>query len=187
VCFGVIAYRRTSVVTDTRRRCIIALCSRMGTLADIIQALRLPTPCGGTLLNWLIAEDEADIRMLVATMAQVWGHTPMPFESGQKVWDFLDKVQAGEHTDPLPEFALMDIRMPGRSGNEVALKIRGTAPIQNIPIVLMTAFVLTDDERRAMMTDYQVDHIINKPLPDFMELKSLLEGIIARKRNDTAR
>ncbi len=132
-------------------------------------------------MNWLIAEDEADIRMLVSTMVQVWGHTPMPFESGQKAWDFLEKVQSGEHTAPLPEFALMDIRMPGRWGNEVALKIRETAPIQNIPIVLMTAFVLSEDERRAMMADYQVDHIINKPLPDFMELKSILEDVIARK------
>jgi CheY-like chemotaxis protein len=133
-------------------------------------------------LNWLIAEDEADIRMLVSTMVQVWGYTPMPFESGQKAWDFLEKVQAGEHTAPLPEFALMDIRMPGRWGNEVALKIRETEPIQNIPIVLMTAFVLSEEERHAMMTDYQVDHIINKPLPDFMELKSILEGVIARKK-----
>jgi len=139
------------------------------------------------LLNWLIAEDEADIRLLVATMAQVWGHTPMPFESGQQVWEFLEKVQSGEHTAPLPEFALMDIRMPGRWGNEVALKIRDTAPIQSIPIVLMTAFVLNDDERQEMMTEYKVDHIINKPLPDFMELKKLLEGVIARKRNDTTR
>lgn len=132
-------------------------------------------------MNWLIAEDEADIRMLVSTMVQVWGHTPMPFESGQKAWDFLEKVQAGEHTAPLPDFALMDIRMPGHWGNEVALKIRQTPPIQNIPIVLMTAFVLSDDERRTMMDEYQVDHIINKPLPDFMELKSILEGVIARK------
>lgn len=137
-------------------------------------------------MNWLIAEDEADIRMLVATMAQVWGHKPMPFESGQKVWDFLERIQSGEHTAPLPDFALMDIRMPGKWGNEVALKIRETPGIQDIPIVLMTAFVLSDDERQAMMTEYQVDHIINKPLPDFVELKALLEGVIAAKRQSNS-
>lgn len=132
-------------------------------------------------MYWLIAEDEADIRMLVSTMTQVWGHTPMAFESGQKAWDFLEKVQSGEHTTPLPEFALMDIRMPGHWGNEVARKIRETDAVQHIPIVLMTAFVLSDEERYAMMNEYGVDGIINKPLPDFMELKRILEDIINRK------
>jgi two-component system, OmpR family, alkaline phosphatase synthesis response regulator PhoP len=132
-------------------------------------------------LYWLIAEDEADIRMLVSTMTQVWGHTPMPFESGQKAWDFLESVERGEYTKPLPEFALMDIRMPGYWGNEVAKKIRETTAVKDIPIVLMTAFVLSEEERRTMMTDYGVDQIINKPLPDFMELRRILEEVIARK------
>jgi len=136
-------------------------------------------------LNWLIAEDEADIRMLVSTMTRLWGHHPMPFESGQKAWEFLDRVQTGEHQSPLPEFALMDIRMPGYWGNEIAHKIRQTAPIRNIPIVLMTAFVLSEQERRAMMSEYGVDYIVNKPLPDFMELKTLIDGIIARKAQET--
>jgi len=132
-------------------------------------------------LYWLIVEDEADIRNLVATMAQVWGHTPIVFESGQRAWDWLDTVEAGQ-AKPLPEFALMDIRMPGYRGDEVAARIRRTEALQHIPIVLMTAFVLSDEERREMMRQSGVDEIINKPLPDFMSLKSLLEGIIARKR-----
>jgi CheY-like chemotaxis protein len=133
-------------------------------------------------LYWLIAEDESDIRMLVTTMTQVWGHTPLTFESGQRAWDFLESIESGTHTQPLPEFALMDIRMPGYWGNEVAKKIRETRAVSHIPIVLMTAFVLSDEERRTMMTDYGVDQIINKPLPDFLELKRILEDVIARKR-----
>jgi CheY-like chemotaxis protein len=135
-------------------------------------------------LYWLIAEDEADIRMLVTTMTQVWGHTPLAFESGQRAWDFLEQIESGAYTGPLPEFALMDIRMPGHWGNEVALKIRNTPGVENIPIVLMTAFVLSEEERYSMMNEYGVDHIINKPLPDFGELKRTLEGVIAYKRGE---
>lgn len=133
-------------------------------------------------MYWMIAEDETDIRMLVSTMAQVWGHTPIVFESGQKAWDFLESVSSGTHTAPLPDFALMDIRMPGPWGNEVAKRIRSTAPIAHIPIVLMTAFVLSEDERRTMMADFGVDEIINKPLPDFMDLKRILDNVIAKKQ-----
>lgn len=135
-------------------------------------------------MYWLIAEDEADIRMLVTTMTQVWGHTPLAFESGQRAWDFLEQIESGAYTGPLPEFALMDIRMPGHWGNEVALKIRNTPGVENIPIVLMTAFVLSEEERYSMMNEYGVDHIINKPLPDFSDLKRTLEGVIAYKRGE---
>lgn len=132
-------------------------------------------------MNWLIAEDETDIRNLVVMMAQVWGHNPMPFENGQKAWDFLDEVESGAYTGPLPEFALMDIRMPGKRGNEVSQRIRTVEAVQHIPIVLMTAFVMSDDERHSMMEEYGVDQIINKPLPDFQQLNVILHDIISKK------
>jgi DNA-binding response OmpR family regulator len=130
---------------------------------------------------WLIAEDEADILNLVATMCQVWGHSPMTFDSGQKVWDWLDEVEAGRYNGPLPQFALLDIRMPGKRGNEVANRMRQVATMKQIPIALMTAFGLSSDERTAMLENDGVDYIINKPLPSFEELRTLLQRIIDSK------
>ena len=134
----------------------------------------------------MIAEDEADIRTLVTTMAQVWGHTTIAFESGHKAWDFLDSVNDGSNSGALPEFALMDIRMPGYRGDEVARRIRQTSSMATIPIELMTAFILSDDEVQAMKAEFGIDHIINKPLPDFMELKATLENVIAKKKRENA-
>jgi CheY-like chemotaxis protein len=131
----------------------------------------------------MIAEDEADIRNLVATMASVWGHTTITFESGQKAWDWMDTIENGTNNDPLPEFALMDIRMPGYRGDEVAERIRKISAISDIPIVLMTAFVLSEDERQDMMRKSGVDKMINKPLPEFGELKTLLHEVIDNKNN----
>ncbi|MGB7338457.1 MAG: response regulator [Phototrophicaceae bacterium] len=129
----------------------------------------------------MIAEDETDIRNLVVTMAGVWGHSTLAFESGTKAWEFLDAVNEGSFDGDLPQFALMDIRMPGPRGDEIAQRIRQTPAISNIPIVLMTAFALSDDEMRTMRAETGVDFIINKPLPDFMQLKNILETIIANK------
>jgi two-component system sensor histidine kinase/response regulator len=139
----------------------------------------------GVTLNWLIVEDEADIRNLVVMMCQVWGNTPMPYESGQKAWDWLDTVEDGTYTGTLPEFALMDIRMPGKRGNEIAERIRTVEKLKHIPIVLMTAFVMSDDEMERMRKDFGVDEVINKPLPDFDQLRAILYGIIERKKNST--
>src|SRR5690606_41520930 len=98
-------------------------------------------------------------------MCTVWGHNPLVFENGQRVWDYLDQVEQGEGSEPVPEFVLMDIRMPGKRGNEIALRMRSIEPFKQVPIVLMTAFALTEDEMTQMRNDYAVDHIINKPLP----------------------
>jgi len=131
---------------------------------------------------WMIAEDEADIRNLVTMMAQAWGHQPLPYPTGTKAWEFLDEVEAGTYDGPLPEFALMDIRMPGPKGNEIAHRIRTIPAIENIPIVLMTAFSLDDEERAAMLTN-GADRIIAKPLPDFAQLQSILNKVIEDKSN----
>jgi len=132
-------------------------------------------------LHWLIAEDETDIRNLVSMMAQVWGHTTMHFESGTKMWDWLDEVEAGKISDALPDFALMDIRMPGKRGNELSKRVREIDALKNIPIVLMTAFVMSEEEMNQMRDEFGVDHVVNKPLPDFDKLKSILDDVIKSK------
>ena len=137
----------------------------------------------GCNLNWLIAEDEADIRNLVAMMAQVWGHNPITFENGDKIWEWLDAVDAGSYQGLLPDFALMDIRMPGKRGNELAKRIRNTERIRHIPIVLMTAFVLSDEEINNMRNEYGIDAVLNKPLPDFDRLKGILDDVITKKQS----
>lgn len=132
-------------------------------------------------MTWLIAEDEADIRNLIAMMCQAWGHIPMTFENGQRVWEWLDGIERDGSTQ-LPELILMDIRMPGKKGNELAQRMRTIPVFQDTPIVLMTAFTLNERERRDIMMADGVDHILNKPLPDFDQMRNLLHNIVAQKR-----
>lgn len=136
-------------------------------------------------MNWLIVEDEADIRNLVAMMAQVWGHEAITFDNGQKVWEWLDQIDKGQYNGAMPDFALMDIRMPGKRGNEICKRMREIDPLKHIPVVLMTAFVMGDDEINHMRQDFGVDHVINKPLPDFDRLRVVLHDIISEKQGSS--
>jgi CheY-like chemotaxis protein len=135
----------------------------------------------------MLVEDEVDIRNIVKVMFQVWGHSIIEFSNGNDAFAFLDKVEAGSFNGDLPVFALMDIRMPGPNGNEIARKIRQTTPIKDIPIILMTAFQLSENEQNDYRTNYGVDRIIFKPLPDLDKLHSLIQETIATKQKEVAK
>ena len=133
---------------------------------------------------WLIVEDEDDIRNIVKIMFSTWGHDAIEFRDGNQAFAWLDKVEDGSVEGELPELALMDIRMPGPRGNEIAKRMRTLDAFKGIPIVLMTAFSLTDSERNQMYKECGVDKIIHKPLPEFFELKQLLEDVATAKKKD---
>src|SRR5258708_5189022 len=128
-------------------------------------------------VTWLLVEDDNDIRNVVAVMMSVWGEKPLPFPDCTAAWNWLDSVANGTFKGELPDLALMDIRMPGYTGDKVAARIRQTASIKDIPIVLMTAFSLTDVEIKDMMQQTGIDHLINKPLPDMDVFRSTLYRI----------
>jgi CheY-like chemotaxis protein len=125
-------------------------------------------------MTWLLVEDDPDIRNFVQMVITVWGETPLPFPDGRTAWAWLDSVESGNYQGDLPELALMDIKMPGYSGDELAARIRQTAPLKHIPIVLMTAFTLSEAEVAEMQRRAGFDHLINKPLPELDHLQKLL-------------
>lgn len=136
------------------------------------------------MMTWLIAEDEADIRMLIDMMAKIWGHQTLVFENGQLVWEWLDTVEKDADAVAIPDLLLMDIRMPGKRGNELAQRMRQIPALRERPIVLMTAFALSEGERQEIMVADGVDAILSKPLPDFEELQRLLQTIHEKKQSN---
>jgi CheY-like chemotaxis protein len=133
-------------------------------------------------VTWLLVEDDNDIRNVVAVMMSVWGEKPLPFVDGYAAWAWLDSVDSGTFVGEMPDLALLDIRMPGHTGDRVAARIRQTKPIKDIPIILMTAFSLTDAEVRAMIEECGIDLLINKPLPDMEVFRSTLYRIRDERR-----
>jgi len=127
---------------------------------------------------WMLVEDELDIRNVVKVMFQVWGHTVIEFKNGNEATAFLESIEDGSYDGELPELALMDIRMPGPNGNEIANKIRHTPEIQDIPVILMTAFQLSESEQTEFRTRDGVDRIIFKPLPDLDKFHQMIMEVV---------
>lgn len=79
----------------------------------------------------LIAEDERDIRDLVAFTLRFAGHEVVAVGNGEEA------VEAAQQEKP--ELILMDVRMPRMTGYEACEKMKADPELQVIPVVFLSA------------------------------------------------
>ena len=79
----------------------------------------------------LIAEDERDIRDLVAFTLRFAGHEVVAVGNGEEA------VEAARQE--MPELILMDVRMPRMTGYEACEKMKSDPSLQVIPVVFLSA------------------------------------------------
>ncbi|HVO42337.1 MAG TPA: response regulator [Aggregatilineales bacterium] len=132
--------------------------------------------------TWLAVEDESDLYMVLLGMFEIWGIGGVYFEDGAEAMDWLNKVDNGTFAGQLPELALLDIRLPHYTGVDIALRIRRSPRLANIAIVLMTAYLMNEQEENKMLNLCQADVLIYKPLPELAKFRSILESTIAQRR-----
>ncbi|PJF25579.1 MAG: hypothetical protein CUN53_12070 [Phototrophicales bacterium] len=127
-------------------------------------------------------EDEEDVYLVLSHFYKLFDASPLLFTNGEDAMAWLNAVDAGEITSDLPVFALIDIRLspnPGDiNGIDVGERIRSCAPICHIPIVLMTAYLLSPQEKRLAMARTRANLYIEKPLPSFNELRKMLLELV---------
>jgi DNA-binding response OmpR family regulator len=130
--------------------------------------------------SWLVVEDDFSIRGLLALLIEMWGYHPLTFSDGFEVMIWLDKVEQGVEWVILPKLALLDIRIPGPQGYDIAQRLRKLTRTARVPIVMMTAFRFDSSERQMINELAQPSLFITKPLPDPDELKQMLEAVLTR-------
>ena len=79
----------------------------------------------------LIAEDERDIRDLVAFTLRFAGHEVMVATNGEEAVAMAPQVN--------PDLILMDVRMPRMTGYEACKVMKADPSLRDIPIVFLTA------------------------------------------------
>lgn len=79
----------------------------------------------------LVAEDERDIRDLIAFTLRFAGHEVVTVNNG------AEAVEAAALE--LPDLILMDVRMPRMTGYEACEAIKTNETLKNIPVVFLSA------------------------------------------------
>lgn len=85
----------------------------------------------------LLAEDDADLRDLIAMVLSSDGYEIIEVRDGRELVDYMTAGADSPAFLP-PDIILSDISMPGRSGFEVLQDLRKLGVMT--PVVLMTAF-----------------------------------------------
>lgn len=135
---------------------------------------------------WMLLEDDQALRNLLVEMFKLWGRTAMTFPDGFRAAAWLDAIESGENKDPLPQVALMDIRVPGPQGPEIAQRMRKVAATAHIPIVIMTAYRLDPVEMQEITDLAHPDGFIHKGEMLFDDIQTTLERVVREAKDRPA-
>jgi len=121
----------------------------------------------------LVVDDEkANLDMLEALLKPA-GFGVLKAGSGQEGIDMA--------RSEMPSLILLDLMMPGLTGFDVVEALRGEEATRSIPIMVLTAKTLTEDDKRVL--NGQVAAIFQRNSMAGPELTGWLQGIVAHRRN----
>jgi CheY-like chemotaxis protein len=102
----------------------------------------------------LIVEDNDKNRKLVRDVLTFKGYEVIESETGEEGVRLARERQ--------PSLVLMDIRLPGIDGVEALRRLRAEATTRGIPVLAMTASVMSEDRQKIMAAGF--DGYQSKPI-----------------------
>lgn len=116
----------------------------------------------------LVADDDAGHRAVLRTLLADWGYAVLEAADGREAVSMCLR-------GPVPDMALIDVRMPGLNGMEVMREIKKSG--SDLPVVIMTAYSEVPAAVEAIRNgayDY-----LTKPL-DFPRLEIIIRNALAQ-------
>jgi two-component system, OmpR family, phosphate regulon response regulator PhoB len=123
----------------------------------------------------LIVEDEPAIRELLALNLRHAGFEPVAAEDAESAIGQIDAT--------LPDLVLLDWMLPGRSGAELARRLRGDPRTRDLPIIMLTARSAETDKLGGF--DAGADDYVTKPFSP-KELVARIRALLRRRAPDAS-
>jgi PAS domain S-box-containing protein len=121
----------------------------------------------------LVVDDEQANLDLLEAVLEPAGFGVLRANSGQEGID-MAKSQ-------MPSLILLDLMMPGLTGFDVVEALRAEEATRPIPIMILTAKTLTEDDKKAL--NGQVEAIFQRNSVAGTELTAWLRGIVGKRRS----
>lgn len=123
---------------------------------------------------WCV-EDDAAIRDIEVYTLQSTGFEARGFADGDSFWEALEKEK--------PSLVILDVMLPGGDGVELLRRIRATAGLAELPVIMATARGTEYDKIQSL--DLGADDYIVKPF-GVMELVSRVKAVLRRYQQPAA-
>ncbi|MFO7801720.1 MAG: response regulator [Desulfovermiculus sp.] len=123
------------------------------------EAARPPLPTELQGMSVLIVDDNPTNLEILSKQLQSWGVRPIETQDGETALQELQTAYASGNT---PGILITDAYMPGIDGLELCRKIREDERFQDIPLVLLTSIVQSEDARRFAEAGFNAS--LNKPV-----------------------
>jgi CheY-like chemotaxis protein len=117
----------------------------------------------------LIAEDERDIRDLVAFTLRFAGHEVFTASNGEEAVELAPKVN--------PDLILMDVRMPRMTGYEACKIMKADPDLKDIPVVFLSAKGQESEIQQGLASGAE-EYLLKPFAPD--QLTSRVKVILAK-------
>lgn len=117
----------------------------------------------------LVAEDERDIRELIAFTLTFAGHKITQAANGEQAVELAQEV--------LPDLIMTDVRMPKMTGYEACRMLKTIDSVKDIPVIILSAKG-QDEEIETGIEAGAVDYILKPFAPD--ELTRRVNEILAK-------
>jgi CheY-like chemotaxis protein len=131
-----------------------------------------PNPAVGASRKILVADDNEDIREMLALFLRMQGHEVFVAADGEEA------VLVAEREEP--DLIFMDVMMPRLSGVEAAREIHGLEWMKGVPIVAISAFRDPLGENTSSET-FRWHAFLRKPI-DPEELERLVANLFKSAR-----
>jgi len=118
----------------------------------------------------LVAEDDEDIRSLVAFRLERAGYRVVAAADGRRAYEVA--------VAQLPDLAVLDVMMPRLDGYELMRRLRADERTSRLPIILLTARAQESDVQRGL--EAGADDYIRKPFSP-QELMARVQAILGRR------
>ena len=116
----------------------------------------------------LVVDDNDDCRALLSLCISRFGYEV--FEAGT-VTDFDPREAVERVTAVHPDLIMMDLSLPGMSGEEATTCLKANPTTREIPVLISTAFIAGTQINRAL--EAGASEVLHKPL-DLLRLREVL-------------
>ena len=97
-------------------------------------------------LRVLIVDDNVDAAESMAMLLQLDGHEVLVRHDGDRI---VERALAFR-----PDVALLDIGLPGRSGFDLAIDLRGSPQLEGLKLIAVTGYGQDEDRRRSQESGF---------------------------------